>query len=111
MNDVRTPDSQEPPDPRNGVKDGIPQSQIQQRRMEHATTATVDNDLYTTNCTLEIRPSKDDTVTATNTIYRRIFDTIKKIDDSATIISLDQIQITHGKDMPTEKDYKTVFTD
>ena len=111
MEDVRTPDSQEPPNPRNGVKDCIPQSQIQQRRIEHATTATVDNDRYTMICTLEICPSKDDTVTTTKTIHRRIFDAIKEIDDSAVIISLDQLRITHGKDIPTEKEYKTVFVD
>ena len=111
MDNVHAPDSKEPPDPRNGVKDSNSQSQIQQRRIEHATTATVDNDRYTTICTLEIRPPRDDTVTATNMIYRRIFDTIKEIDESATIISLDQIQITHGKDMTTVKDCKTVFTD
>ena len=111
MDDVRTHDSQEPSDTRNGVKDGTPQSQNQQRRIEHATTATVTNDRYTTICTLEIRPSKDDTATATNTIHRRIFDAIKEIDDTAVIITLEQIRIKHGKDMPTEKDYKTVFTD
>ena len=111
MDDVRTVNSQEPPDLRNGVKDGNPQSQIQQRCIEHATTATVDNDRYITICTLEIRPPRDDTVIAINTIHRQIFDAIKEIDESAAIISLDQTRITHGKDMPTEKDYKTVFTD
>ena len=72
MDDVRTPDSQEPPDPRNGVKDGNPQSGLQQRRIEHATTATVDNNRYTTICTLETRPSRDNTAianNATNIIY------------------------------------------
>ena len=83
MDDVRTPDSQEPPDPRNDVKDGNPQSQNQQRRIEHATTATVDNDRYTTICTLEIRPPRDDTVIATNTIQHGIFDAIKEINESA----------------------------
>ena len=111
MDDVRTPDSQEPPDLRNGVKDGNPQSQNQQRRIEHATTATVTNDRYTTIYTLELRPTKDDTATATNTIHRRIVDAIKEIDDTAVIITLEQLRIKHGKDMPTEKDCKTVFTD
>ena len=46
MDDVRTVNSQEPPDLRNGVKDGNPQSQNQQRRIEHATTANVKNDRY-----------------------------------------------------------------
>ena len=73
--------------------------------------ATVDNDRYTTICTLEIRPVKNDTTTATNTIHRRIFDAIKEIDDSAVIISLDQLRINHGKDMHTEGGYKKVFKD
>ena len=111
MDDVRTADSQEPPDHRNGVKDGTSQSQNQQRRIEHATTATVNNDRYTTICTLELRPPKDDTATETNTIHRRIFDAIKEIDETAVIITLDKLRITHGKDMPTEKEYKTVFSD
>ena len=111
MDDVRTPDPQEPPDARNDVKDGIPQIKIHQRRIEHATTVTVDNDHYTTICTLAIRPAKDDTATATDTIHRQIFDVIKEIDDSVGIISLDQLRITHGKDMPTEMKYKTVFKD
>ena len=111
MDDVRTPNSQEPPDPRNGVKDGNPQSQIQQRRIEHATTATVDNDRYTTICTLETRPPRDDSAIAIDTIHRRIYEAIKEIDDSAAIITLDQTRINHCKDMPTEKYYKKVFTD
>ena len=111
MDDVRTPDSQEPPDPRNGVKGANPQSQLQQRRIEHATTATVDNDRYTTICTLETRPPRDDTAIAINTIHRRIFEALKKIDESASIITLDQNRINHCKDMPTETDYKKVFID
>ena len=111
MDDVRTPNSQEPLDPRNGVKDGNPQSQIQQRRIEHAITATVDNDRYTTICTLETRPPRDESAIAIDTIHRRIYEAIKEIDDSAAIITLDQTRINHCKDVPTEKDYKKVFTD
>ena len=65
----------------------------------------------TTICTLELRPPKDDTATATNTIHRRIFEAIKEIGDTTVIITLEHIRIKHGKDMPTEKDCKTVFTD
>ena len=111
MDDIHTVGSQEPPDLRNGVKDGNPQSQNQQRRIEHVTTATVTNDRYTTICTLETRPSKDDTATAIHTIHRRIFEAIKEIGDTAVIITLEHLRIKHGKDMPTEKDCKTVFTD
>ena len=103
MDDVRKPDPQKPPDARNDVKDGTPQIKTHQRRIEHAATAIVDNGYYTTICTLSIRPAKDDTATATDTIHRRIFDVIKEIDDSVVIISLDQLRITHGKDMPTER--------
>ena len=99
MDDVRTPDPAERPDARNGIKVVHSQSQVQQRRIEHATTVTVDNDRYTTIFTIEICPTKDDTTTATNTIHRRIFDSIKEIDDSAVIIPLDQVQFQHGKDM------------
>ena len=109
MDDVRTPDTQEPPDVHNGVKDCPSQSEVYQRRIEHTTTATVDNDRYTTIFTLEIRPAKDDTTTATNTIHRRFFDAIKKIDDSVVIILLDQLRINHGKDISTEREYKKVF--
>ena len=106
MDDVRTHDAQEPPDPRNGVKDGTPQSQNQQRRIEHATTATVTNDRYTTICTLEIRPTKDDSATATNTIHRRIFDAIKEIDDTAVIITLEQPESNVVKTCPQKKNTK-----
>ena len=111
MDDVRTHDAQEPPNTRNSVKDGNPQSQIQPRRIEHATTATVDNDRYTTICTLEIRPLKDDTVTATYTIHRWIYDAIKDIDDTSVIINLNQLRINHGKEIPNEKEYNTIFID
>ena len=40
-----------------------------QRRIEQATTATGDNDRYTTTCTLEIIPTKDDTVTEIDMIH------------------------------------------
>ena len=43
MDDVRTTDPQEPPDVHNGIKDGQSQNQVHQRRVEHATTTTVDN--------------------------------------------------------------------
>ena len=111
MDDVRMADSHDHLDLHHGVKDGTHQSQNQQRCIEHATTATVNNDQYTTLCTLEIRPPKDDTITATNMIHRRIFDAIKEIDETAVIITLDQLKIYHDKDMLTEKEYKAVFTD
>ena len=102
MDDLRTPDPQEPLDVRNRVKDGPSQSQVHQHRIEHATTATVDIDRYTTICIIEIRPTKDDTATATNTIHHRIFDAIKEIE---------KLRINHDKDIPTEEEYKKVLKD
>ena len=90
MEDIRTTGSPEPSTARNGVKDGTFQSQVLQCRIKHVTTVTVANDRYTTVYTLEIRPAKDDTATATYTIHHSIFDVITEIDDSAVIFSLDQ---------------------
>jgi len=92
MDDVRKPDPQKPPDARNDVKDGTPQIKTHQRRIEHAATAIVDNGYYTTICTLSIRPAKDDTATATDTIHRRIFDVIKEIRHAYRKVIQDGIQ-------------------
>ena len=101
--------SLESPSARNSIKDNTSQSQFYQHRIEHATTITIVNDRYTTTCTLQIRPIKDETVTSTQTIHSRIFDAIKEIEDSTVIISLDQKHIHHDKDMPKEEDNTKVF--
>ena len=44
-------------------------------------------------------------------IHRWIFDKIKEIDDTATILLLDQGWVKHGKDMLEGDDYKKVFKD
>lgn len=102
---------QDPSNTRNGVKDGNSESEVHRRRIEYAITTTVDNDRYTTICILEIFLAKDDTVTVITTIHRQIFDTIKEIDNTTMIISLDQQNINHGKDIPIEEEYKNVFKD
>ena len=39
-------------------QDGNDKNTIYNRRIEHATTATIDNNRFTTKCTLDIRPEK-----------------------------------------------------
>ena len=41
-----------------GFQDNISKYTIYYRRIEHATTATIDNNRFTTKCTLDIRPEK-----------------------------------------------------
>ena len=42
-----------------GVKNGTTENKICNRRIVHATTATVDKDRFTSLCTLYIRPEKE----------------------------------------------------
>ena len=45
----------------------------------------------------------------TPTIHRRIFDSITKIDDSAAIISLNQVHVTYIKDISSRVEYKNTL--
>ena len=73
MYDERTSDSLYPLNERNSIKNGTSRSQLYQHRTTHATIETVTNNRYTTIYTLEIYPTKDDSVTSTPTVHRRIF--------------------------------------
>ena len=90
MVDKRTPGSLKPLNEQNGVIDGTSKSQLCQRQIAHATIVIVVNNRYITIYTLGIHPAKDDSMIATPTIHRCIFDAIRQIDASAAIISLDQ---------------------
>ena len=109
--DERIFGSPEPPNGQNGVNDGTSRSQLYQRWITHATTVLVANNRYTAICTLENRPTKDDSTITTPTVHHRIFDAIKQIDASAAIISLNQTRITHSKDIPSGDEYKKIFKD
>lgn len=111
IDDERRNVSSDPPAARNGVKDVTSQSQVYQRRIDHVTTATITNDRYTTIRTLETRSTKDDSTIATHVTHHRIFDAIKAVDDTTTILSLDRTRIRHGKDIPEGDDYKKVLKD
>ena len=53
------------------------------RHIEHATTATIENNRYTTKCTLDIRPeNKNEPINAAK-VHKRIFEAIKQTDETA----------------------------
>ena len=99
MDDVRTEDSPNPPIDQDGVKDGIVQNFIRNRRIAHATTTTVVNNRYTTKYTLDTRPEKSDSVINSSQVHRQIFDAIKRNNDTTAIITFDNTRITHSKDI------------
>ena len=48
------------------------------RRIEHATTATIENNRFTTKCTLDIRPEKKNEPINAAKVHQKIFESIKK---------------------------------
>ena len=50
--------SSEPPDTHNNVKDGLFQSQVHQRRIEHATTATIEMSVTPRSTPYRVAPTK-----------------------------------------------------
>ena len=56
MVDGRTPGSPEPLIDQDGAKNSTTGNKIYNRRIAHATTATVDKNRFTSLCTLDIRP-------------------------------------------------------
>ena len=43
--------------------------------------------------------------------HHRIFVAIKKIDETAVIITFDQVQMTHSKKTPVDAEYKKMFNE
>ena len=75
------------------------------------TTVILDNKRFTTIYILKIHPTKDDSAIATSTVHRRIFDSIIKIDDTAVIVTLDQVRFTRSKKIPSKAEYNKTFKD
>ena len=100
MVDGRTFDSPEPSINHDGAEDGTIGNKICNRRIAHATTATVDNDRFTSLYTLDIRPEKKESKIDPALVHKRIFNAIRVIDDTAAIIITDH-RITHNKDIPS----------
>jgi len=82
---------------------------IQQRRIEHATTATIENNRFTTKCTLDIRPEKKNDQINAAKVHQKIFEAIKNTDDTAVIITHNKTRIQNSNIFPTDEEYKTLF--
>jgi len=68
-------------------------------------TAIVDKDRFTSLCTLDIRPEKKNSKIDPAAVHKRIFDAIKAIDDTATIITPTN-RIIHSKDISSDAKYE-----
>ena len=68
-----------------------------------------DNDRFTSLCTLDIRPEKKESKINPVIDLRRIFDTIKAVDDTAAIVTSDNTHITHSKDISSSVAYAQIF--
>ena len=95
----------------NGIENGTTKTKICNRRIAHTTTATVDNNRFTSLYTLDIRPEKKESKINPVIVHQRIFDAIKAIDDTAAIITSDNNRITHSKYIPSGVAYKQMFPD
>ena len=92
-------------------KDGNEQKTICNRRIEHAITATVLNNIFTTKCTLDIRPEKPNSVINSSKVHKNIFEDIKQMDETIPIITQNNIRITNSNIFPIDKEHNTTFPD
>ena len=111
MVDERTPGFPEPFIDHDGAENGTTNTKIFNRCIAHAIIALVDNDRFTSLCTLDIHPEKKYSKIQPATVHQRIFDTIKTIDHTAIIITSDNIRTTHSKDIPSGKAYEQMILD
>ena len=81
------------------------------RRIEHATTATIQSNRYTTKCTLDIRPEKQNHVINSLEVHQKIFEAIQQMDETAAIITHDNIRITNINTFTNDKEHNTSFPD
>ena len=103
--------SPEPSIDQDGIKNGTTKTKIYNRRIIHATIATVDNDRFTSLYTLDIRPEKKESKINSIIFHQRIFDAIKVIDDTAAIITSDNTRIPHSKNIPSGVVYEQISPD
>ena len=75
---------------------GNDQNTVYNRRIEYATTTTVLNNRFTTKSTLDIRLEKPNSVTNSSKVLRNIFEEIKNMTNSTTIITHDDIRIINS---------------
>ena len=82
-------------------------STICNRRIEHATTATIENNRFTTKCTLDIRPEKKMNQSMQPKFTKKSFEAIKHTDDTAVIITLNKTRTTNSNTFPTDEEHQT----
>ena len=84
-------------------KEGNGKNIICNCRIEYATTATIENNRYTTKCTLDIRPEKQNHVIISSKVHQNMFEAIKQMDETAVIIKHDSIRIINSNTPPTTR--------
>ena len=93
------------------IPTGNDKNMVYNRRIEHATTATVINNRFTTKCTLDIRPEKPNSIINSSKIHQKIFEAIKNMDESAAIITHENKRITNSNTFPTDNKHNITFPD
>ena len=79
------------------------------RRIEHAITATIENNRFATKCTLDIRPEKKNEPINAAKVHKKIFEAIKQTDDTAVIVTLNKTRNTNSNTFPTDDEHQTLF--
>ena len=74
-------------------------------------TATIENNRYTTKFTLDIRPEKQNYVINSSKVHQNIVEEIKQIDETAAIITHDNIHIIKSDKFSNDKEHNTSFLD
>ena len=93
------------------VQDVNVKNTICNRRIEHATTATIENNRFTTKCTLDIRPEKKNEPINAAKVHTKIIEAIKQADETAVIITPNKNRITNSNTFPTDEEHETLFPD
>ena len=93
-----------------GQNDNV-KNTICNRHIEHATIATIENNRFTTKCTLDIRPVKKNEPINAAKVHQKIFEAIKQTDDTAVIITPNNTRITNSNTFPTDEEHQTLFPD
>ena len=91
------------------ISTGNEKNMVYNRRIAHATTATVINNRFTTKCTLDIRPEKPNSIINSSKIHQKIFEAIKNIDESVAIITHENKRITNSNTFPTDNEHNITF--
>ena len=86
-------------------KKGNVKNTICNRRIEHVTTVMIENN------TLDICPEKQNHVINSSKVHQHIFEAIKKIDETAIIITHDNIRIKNINTFLNDKEYSTSLPD